>query len=114
MRHPYFHKAVMEAYEQLIHGDTLHYNRILLQRCNLNNYLIPNLIYDKEKSTATKEDLLNSVSWANGFVMNGQRIIDRGEIVSPQTYNILKSLEREWDKRSESTTEKQLTLLRPP
>lgn len=103
--------STKQAYEQLIHGDTLHYNRILLQRCNLNNYLIPNLIYDKEKSTATKEDLLNSVSWANGFVMNGQRIIDRGEIVSPQTYNILKSLEREWDKRSESTTEKQLTLL---
>ena len=30
------------AYEELIYSDTLHYNKTLLQRCNLNNYLTPN------------------------------------------------------------------------
>ena len=99
------------AYEELIYSDTLHYNKTLLQRCNLNNYLTPNLMYDSEKSEAAKKDILSGVSWAKGFVMNGQKIIDRGEIIDSHTYNILKSLEKEWNKRSETVTEKRLTLL---
>ena len=43
--------------------------------------------------------------------MNGQKIIDRGEIIDSHTYNILKSLEIEWNKRSETVAEKRLTLL---
>lgn len=100
-----------KAYETLINADTTHYNKTLLQRCNLNNYITPNLSYDTNKSESAKRDLLSELSWANGFVMNGQKIIDRGEIIDPHTYNILKSLEKEWNKRSETITEKRLTLL---
>ena len=100
-----------KAYETLINADTTHYNKSLLQRCNLNNYITPNLSYDANKSETAKRDLLSELSWADGFVMNGQKIIDRGEIINPQTYNILKSLEKEWNKRSETVTEKRLTLL---
>lgn len=99
-----------QAYELLINSDTAHLSKTLLQHCNLNNYLIPNLVYDKEKSEATKNDLMSSISWAKGFVMNGQRIIDRGEIINKNTYNILLSLSKEWDKRSETITEKRMTL----
>lgn len=98
------------AYELLIDSDTIHYRKSLLQRCNLNEYIVPNLIYDTEKSEVAKRDLLDELSWANGFVINGQKIIDRGEIVDEHTYSILKSLEKEWDKRSETVTEKRLTL----
>lgn len=103
--------SIKQAYETLINADTIHFSKQLLQRCNLNNYLIPNLLYDKEKSDLTRKDLLSGISWANGFVMNGQKIIDRGEIITPQTYNILKSLQKEWNKRSETATERHLTLL---
>mgnify|MGYP000113921881 FL=1 len=96
------------AYETLIYSDTVHYHRLLLQRCNLNEYIAPNLSYDASKSEATKQDLLSDLSWANGFVMNGQKIIDRGEIIDSHTYNILKSLEKEWNKRSETGTEMRL------
>lgn len=99
------------AYELLIDYDTVRYQKALLQRCNLNEYIVPNLVYDVEKSEAARQDLLDELSWANGFVMNGQKIIDRGEIVDEHTYSILKSLEKEWDKRSETVTEKRLTLL---
>ena len=95
----------------MIYSDTVHYHRLLLQRCNLNEYIAPNLSYDASKSEAAKQDLLSDLSWANGFVMNGQKIIDRGEIIDSHTYNILKSLEKEWNKRSETVTEKRLTLL---
>lgn len=99
------------AYETLLASDTVHYRKSLLQRCNLNDYIIPNLTYDMNKSEAAKQDLLAELSWANGVVQNGQKIIDRGEIVDENTYNILKSLEKEWGKRSETVTEKRLTLV---
>ena len=102
--------TVKEAYEYLLNADTAHYKKNILQQCNLNDYITPNLVYDEEKSEAAQKDLLSNISWANGFVMNGQKIIDRGEIVDEQTYNILESLRKEWEKRSDSVQEKRLTL----
>ena len=102
--------TVKDAYEYLLNADTTHYKKKVLQQCNLNNYITPNLIYDEPKSEAAQKDLLSNISYANGFVLNGQKIIDRGEIVDEQTYNILESLRKEWEKRSESLQEKRLTL----
>lgn len=102
--------TVKEAYEYLLNADTAHYKKKILQQCNLNDYITPNLIYDEEKSETAQKDLLSNISWANGFVLNGQKIIDRGEIVDEQTYNILESLRKEWEKRSDSVQEKRLTL----
>ena len=104
--------TVKEAYEYLLNADTTHYKKKILQQCNLNDYITPNLVYDEEKSEAAQKDLLSNISWANGFVLNGQKIIDRGEIVDEQTYNILESLRKEWEKRSDSVQEKRLTLAR--
>ena len=102
--------TVKDAYEYLLNADTTHYKKKVLQQCNLNNYITPNLIYDEAKSEAAQKDLLSNISYANGFVLNGQKIIDRGEIVNEQTYNILESLRKEWEKRSDSLQEKRLTL----
>ena len=102
--------TVKEAYEYLLNADTAHYKKKILQQCSLNDYITPNLVYDEEKSEAAQKDLLSNISWANGFVLNGQKIIDRGEIVDEQTYNILESLRKEWEKRSDSVQEKRLTL----
>ena len=102
--------TVKDAYEYLLNADTTHYKKKVLQQCNLNNYISPNLIYDEAKSEAAQKDLLSNISYANGFVLNGQKIIDRGEIVNEQTYNILESLRKEWEKRSDSLQEKRLTL----
>ena len=102
--------TVKEAYEYLLNADTAHYKKKILQQCNLNDYITPNLVYDEEKSEAAQKDLLSNISWANGFVLNGQKIIDRGEIVDEHTYNILESLRKEWEKRSDSVQEKRLTL----
>lgn len=102
--------TVKEAYEYLVNADTVHYKKKILQQCDLNDYIMPNLIYDEAKSEAAQKDLLSNISWASGFVLNGQKIIDRGEIVNEQTYNILKSLQKEWTKRNDSVQEKRLTL----
>ena len=98
-----------EAYEHLLNADTLHFSKRILQACNLNNYLAPNISYDPDKSETAKQELLSNIAWASGMVMNGQKIIDRGEIINAHTYDILCSLQKEWEKRSESTQEIRLT-----
>ena len=102
--------SIKQAYKLLVSSDTAKFNKMLLQRCNLDNYIMPNLVFDAEKSESAKQDLLSSISWATGYVMRGQKIIDRGEIVNQNTFNILNSLKKEWDKRSENVTGERLTL----
>lgn len=99
-----------EAYEKLIYADTARYKLHILQQCDLHDYLVPNITYDKEKSDAARTELLASIPWSSGMVINGTKIIDRGEIIDQRTYEILQSLSKELNKRSETLTQKRLTL----
>ncbi|MBQ4521113.1 MAG: HDIG domain-containing protein [Bacteroidaceae bacterium] len=99
-----------EAYEKLIYADTARYKLHILQQCDLHDYLVPNITYDKEKSDAARTELLASIPWSSGMVINGTKIIDRGEIIDQRTYEILQSLSKELNKRSETLAQKRLTL----
>ena len=102
--------TVKKAYEYLLSADTTHLNREILRQCSLNEYITPNLTFDQQRTQTAKEEMLNNYSWANGLVVSGQKIIDRGEIISPETYNILESLRKESIKRSESIDQSRLIL----
>ena len=95
--------STMAAYEHLFHDEALAPHRALLQRCNLNEYIEPNVVYDKERSEAERNDLLGQIPLASGMVLAGQKIVDRGEIVDDYTYRVLSSFERETQRRSAST-----------
>ncbi|MBQ8874801.1 MAG: HDIG domain-containing protein, partial [Bacteroides sp.] len=97
--------TVKEAYEYILNSDTAHYNKRILQSCNLSNYLASNITFDLEKSEVILQELQARVAPAKGLVQTGQKIIDRGEIINEHTYDILRSLEKEWEKRSESIQE---------
>lgn len=99
------------AYQHLLTADTLRYQPDILRRLALNNYIKPNLIYDKTRTEVARQELLDNYSWANGLVLSGQKIIDRGEIVNQHTYNILLSLQKESIKRSGSISQQRLMLL---
>lgn len=96
--------STMTAYEQIYLDERLAPYRAQLQRCNLNEYIEPNLIYDKERSEAEKNDLLGQIPLASGMVLAGQKIVDRGEIVDDYTFHVLSSFEKETQRRSASTT----------
>ncbi len=100
--------TVKRAYEYLISADTAHYRQDILRQCALNDYLSPNLAFDSIRTATARKEMLNNYSWANGMVQSGQKIIDRGEIVSPETYRILESLQKESLERSESLTQKRI------
>ena len=95
--------STMGAYEQIFQDEQLAPHRAVLQRCNLNEYIEPNVIYDKERSEAERNDLLGQIPLASGMVLSGQKIIDRGEIVDDYTYRVLSSFEKETQRRSAST-----------
>lgn len=65
-----------------------------LRSINLNDYLLNNVIFDDDMSKKAKEELLQKIPFAEGRVQAGQKIIDRGEILTPHTLNILKSLQK--------------------
>ena len=87
------------AYEQLFQDPLLSQHRALLQRCNLNTYLTPNLIYDKTRSESSLRDLQESIPLASGVAQRGQKIVDRGEIVDEKTYRIIESFIKETERR---------------
>ena len=97
--------STMSAYEQLLSDDHLVQERNLLQRLNLNNYIVPNLIYDKVRTESSRNDLLSGISPASGIVMAGQRIIGQGELVNEYSFRVLNSMQKEMQRRSASQTQ---------
>ncbi len=92
--------STMTAYEVLFSDPKLAAQRQILQKCNLNEYIQPNLIYDEDRSETELGDMLSGIPLASGMVLGGQKIIDRGEIVDEGTYRVLNSFERETKRRS--------------
>lgn len=98
------------AYEQLFLDDALEAHRQALQKCNLNDYIVANLILDEERSNSSLNDLMNTIPLASGVVQKGQKIIGRGDIVDEEAYRILESFKLENDKRSRNVTQHRLTI----
>ena len=103
--------SAKRAYEQLFMDEKLIPMRAALQKCNLNNYIIPNLTYDQERSETSRNELMASIPLASGLVQKGQKIVDRGEIVTDRTYRIIDSYVRENDRRNQDKTQNQISLI---
>lgn len=103
--------STIAAYEHIFANEKLAAQRAILSRCNLNNYIEANIVYDKENSDAEKNDLLSSIPLASGMVMSGQKIIDRGEIVNDYTCRVLNSFDKEMKRRSSTQDEIMTTFI---
>lgn len=94
------------AYEKLINDLPDNLQVYVIQSLNLNNYLYDNIILDSELSKKAKDELLMKVPFAEGNVLSGQKIIDRGEIVTSKTVHILNSLQKITEQKEGSGTRK--------
>lgn len=103
--------STIAAYEHLFANEKLASIRPLLSRCNLNNYIEPNILYDKEKSETEKNDILSSIPLASGMVMSGQKIVDRGEVITDYTYRVLSSFDKENKRRAATEEEMRTTII---
>lgn len=94
------------AYQEILKGAPEE-----IKEYNLNVYLVENLKYDTATSNVAKNDLLKSLSLTSGMIQSGERIIDRGEIVTPESYAALNSLKIEYQKRKSSLQQSSLVII---
>ena len=91
--------STMTAYELLLDDSYLSKERLLMQRLNMNDFIMPNLILDRNRTETARNDLLSGISPASGMVMAGQKIIGQGDMVDDYNYRVLNSMEKEIDRR---------------
>lgn len=101
------------AYEALMPtpSDSVAIARQHIQRMDLQRFLKPNLNYDATKSDALWAQLTGSLSPSSGMVLAGEKIIDRGDIVDPATFQKLQSYQRATTARGQTGQELRITII---
>ncbi len=102
--------TIRTAYELIINNCPASLDKAILQSCNINEYLVENVAYDQAMSDKMKDEMLRSVALATGMVQAGERIVDRGEIIDNETYNVLRSLKYVHETKSGGTQRQSIIL----
>lgn len=87
------------AYRYIMEADTSHFSRAMLQHYNINELIQSNLSCDEQKTKEELSSSLHDISNHSGTIEAGQKIIDRGETVTKEVYNILRSYQKEYESR---------------
>lgn len=90
-----YSKLIEEAQAKRLSADTL-------ARMDVLRFIKDNVHYDSKLTALYLEEAMSHLSLSSGMVLEGQKIIDRGELVTAEIYQVLRSLEREQEKRSMS------------
>ena len=69
----------------------------LLKTSDIVKYIEPNLSVDRVKTDQALQIIVDGVMLTSGMVQKGEKIIDKGEVVAEESYQILKSLQRAVD-----------------
>lgn len=93
-RFGYSFNTAKTAYQEIIDNCPEDFDRAIISSMNINNYLSNNVLFDSERSVKAKDDLLGQISPAQGMIQSGEKITDRGEIVTEKVFNILNSLKK--------------------
>lgn len=64
---------------------------------NLSNYLQPNLDFDADKTAQEEQKHLKNISLTEGMIQQGDIIISKRELVTPEKVKILNSLKTEYE-----------------
>ena len=100
--------SLKEVYDQAFdQAEAKGLSREELQKMDVSSYLEPNIRYDKDYTDKLLADALSGLSTSTGMVQQG---IDKGEIVTPYIYNVLRSLRTEQIHRAGGETQSVLNL----
>ena len=98
------------AYELMIRNSHSAELRDIISHKNLNLYIEPNLLYDTITNKKALDQILQNIQPTAGMVQKGERIIDRGVIVTHDLYRILNSYEKK-SLKTESEYDKSIYIL---
>ncbi len=104
-------KSPREAYKLIEEGGMLDFiTKAALQKINLSSMLVPNVVKDNEETQRLYDEKIRKVKAPIGMILKGGKIIDRGENVTPQLDQIIKTHEQMLaNKEAASKVEKYLT-----
>jgi putative nucleotidyltransferase with HDIG domain len=91
------------AYSYLLDKYPNHLHSNVLRSVDLNIYLRENMRYDESLSEKVKQDDLQQISLSMGMVQAGEKIVDKGEIVNENIYNILRSYKQIQEQKTIAT-----------
>lgn len=86
-------RSVRGAYIALDSACNDFQTRQILAKIVVSRYLNPNIVYDSIESNRLLAQIYQKALAPVGMIQKGERIIDRGDIVTPQTYEVLKTYE---------------------
>lgn len=69
--------------------------QVWIEEIDITRFMVPNLSYNEEITDKVLAEEYKNVSATQGMVQRGERIIDKGEIVTAQKLKILNSLKQE-------------------
>ncbi|MEG1463708.1 MAG: HDIG domain-containing protein [Mucinivorans sp.] len=59
---------------------------------SLQNFIVTNLNYDERLNTDMREESLSEIATVSGVVRKGEQIVARGEVITPDKFNVLNSM----------------------
>ncbi len=69
----------------------------ILKKMQIHNYLVPNILYDQERTELIQSGLLANISQTHGLVQRGEKIIASGDIIKDIEFSLLQSLRLEYE-----------------
>ncbi len=88
------------AYEYIIKKKPASIKQTELDSYNIDKYLLDNIYYDEVTTQKVKNDVLKTLSTTSGMIQKGEKIIDKGDIVTHELFAILDSMKIESNNRS--------------
>lgn len=80
--------------------DSVMGNSVMMKNINLSQLIMPNVVKDTTTSEKYLDDLYRNAMAPAGIIQQGERIVDRGEIITPQTAMLLQTYEQMMQTRS--------------
>lgn len=75
----------------------------IVESLKISKYLVPNITLDKAENDKLLNDALASALVPSGIVQQGEAIVYRGNIITPQKFAIIKTLETMLNKKAQET-----------
>lgn len=69
----------------------------IFNKYNIDNYIIPNLIFDENKTDLIHREAVDYISPTKGMIYTGQLIVSEGEIVTSEVAQLLDSYKEEYE-----------------
>ena len=66
--------------------------KLIIEKLHPEDYIAVNLSYDSGKNEEEKHKILENLSTTRGIVQEGERIVSKGDVISPEAYQIIESL----------------------